>query len=145
MTPSSWLYPLCIVVEVQEVVSMDFLEEVIEDDCILERVVLLYKMPPVPVPLHMSQHRSDEGVSLLGGGVDGYGEVPSIHMVGVLFPPLSPEVSRMPGAVVTLLNCRSEVGLTSGSRYTTSLSWSRLALLHVEMIPHIRDEIGSFL
>ena len=120
MTSSSWFYSLCVVVKVQEVVSMDFLEEVIEENCILERVILLYEVPPVPVPLHMSQLRSNEGVCLLGGGVDGYGDVPSVHMVGILFPPLSPEVSRVPRVVATHLNCRSEVGPTSGGRCTTS-------------------------
>ena len=103
---------------------MDLLIEVVELNHILEGVVLLHKVPLSPILLHVSQHGANDGLSLLGSGADGYRNMPSIHPVGILLPPLSPEFSRVFGAVVSPLDHGSGTGSTCGGRCIASLSWS---------------------
>ena len=124
VTPSSRFNPLCMVVEILEMIAVYLLKEIIEEEGIFKGSVLLYKVPPRPVPLHMSEHWSDEFLSLLGGGMDGYGQMQSIGPVGILLPPFSPEFSGVLGVVAPPLDCRSNIGSTGGGRGTTSLGAS---------------------
>ena len=81
-------------------------------------------MLPASVLLHMSCYQSSEGISFLGGDIDGDGDVPQVCLVNIFLPPLSPKVCRVPGAKVTQLDWRSGGGITSGGSCAASLTWS---------------------
>ena len=68
-------------------------------------------------------------------------------MMCIFLPTLSPEISRVPGVVATLLNRRGKVGPTSRGKayYLPVLELTGSVVSAAEMIPYIGDEIGSFL
>ena len=86
-------------------------------------------MPPASAPLHVPKYWSGEGLSFLSGDIDGDRDVEQVCPMGILFPPLSPKVCRVPGAKATQLDWGSKGGTTSGGECSTSWAWSRLAPL----------------
>ena len=63
------LDPFCIVIEVLEVIPMHLLVEIVQENGVPQRVLLLYEMPLGSILLHMSRHGSGEGFSFLGGDI----------------------------------------------------------------------------
>ena len=86
-------------------------------------------MPPASASLHVPKYRSGEGLSFLSSDIDGDRDVEQVCPMGILFPPLSPKVCRVPGAKVTQLDWVSRGGTTSGGECSASWAWSRLAPL----------------
>ena len=85
-------------------------------------------MPPPSTSLHMPKHQSGEGFSFLQGDIHGHGDVVQVSPMGVLSPPLSSEVGRVPGAKATQLDWGSRWSSSSGGECSASWAWSRLAL-----------------
>ena len=86
-------------------------------------------MPPASASLHVPKYWSGEGLSFLSGDIDGDRDVEQVRLMGILFPPLSPKVCRVPGAKVTQLDQGNRGGTTSGGECSASWVWSRLAPL----------------
>ena len=81
-------------------------------------------MPPASVSLHVPKYGSSEGLSFLRGDIDGDRDVEQVCPMSILFPPLSPEVCRVPRAKVTQLDRGSRGGSTSRGECSTSWAWS---------------------
>ena len=56
VAPPPRLDPLCIVIKVLKAVPVHLLEEIIQEDGVLQRVLLFYEMPLGSIPLHVSGH-----------------------------------------------------------------------------------------
>ena len=85
-------------------------------------------MPPASIPLHVSGHRSGEGLSFLSGDVKGDGNVVQICSVSILFPPLSPKICQAPRVEATQLDRGSRGGSTGRGECSASWVRSQLAL-----------------
>ena len=86
-------------------------------------------MPPTSILLHVSGHRSSEGLSFLCGDVKGDGNVVQVCLVSILFPPFSPKICRVPRAEATQLNWGSRGGSTERGEFSTSRSQLAPSLL----------------
>ena len=127
VAPPPRLDPLCIVIKVLEAVPMQLLKEIIQEDRVLQRVLLFYKMAPGSILLHVSSDRSSEGFSFLCGDVLRYGDVIQVCPVGILFPSLSSKICRVPRAKMTQLNRGSRGGSTERGEYLPlGVDWLRL-------------------
>ena len=122
VAPPPRLDPLCIVIKVLEVVPVHLLKEIIQEDGVPQRVLLLYEMPPDSILLHVSSDRSGEGFSFLCGDVLRYGDVIQVCPVGILFPSLSSKIHWVPRLKATQLNWASRGGSTERGECSTSRS-----------------------
>ena len=86
-------------------------------------------MPPISIPLRVSDHGSGEGLSFLCGDVKGDRNVVQVCSVSILFPPFSPKICQVPRAEATQLNRGSRGGSTERGECSTLRSQLAPSLL----------------